>query len=95
MTQLNKESCIHAQILYKEFVQLRRAISLKVNYEKVKFSNFVFAITLVIIMNGHTCKLFENIINDVQNKGSGEINTAKHNYSKNHNLIAEGKGKFL
>ena len=33
-------------------------------------------------MNGHTCKLFENTINDVQNKGNGEINTAKHNYSK-------------
>ena len=29
-----------------------------------------------MIMNGHTCKLFENIINDVQNKGDGEINTA-------------------
>ena len=27
---------------YKEFVLLRRAISLKVNYEKVKFSNCVF-----------------------------------------------------
>ena len=26
----------------KEFVLLRRAISLKVNYEKVKFSNCVF-----------------------------------------------------
>ena len=35
----------------KEFVLLRRAISLKVKYEKVKFSNCVLAITLVI-MNG-------------------------------------------
>ena len=59
----------------KEFVLLRRAISLKVNYEKVKFSNCAFAIT-ILIMNRHTCKLFENIIKDVQNKGSGEVNTA-------------------
>ena len=29
--------------LFKEFVLLRRAISLKVNYEKVKFSNHVFS----------------------------------------------------
>ena len=29
-------------IIYKEFVLLRHAISLKVNYEKVKFSNWVF-----------------------------------------------------
>ena len=50
-------------------------------------------------MNGHTCKLFENIINDAQNKGNGEINTAKHNYLKEGNLIVyklKGlKGKFL
>ena len=39
------------------------------------FSNCVFVITLVI-MNGHTCKLFENVINGVQNKDNGEINTA-------------------
>ena len=56
-------------------VLLSRAISLKVNYEKVKFSNFVFTITLVI-MNGHMCKLFKNVIHDVQNKGNGEKNTA-------------------
>ena len=31
-------------------------------------------------MNGHTCKLFKNITYDVQNKGNGEINAAKHNY---------------
>ena len=47
----------------------------KVNHEKVKFLNCVFAITLVIIY-GHTCKLFENIINDVQNMGNGKINAA-------------------
>ena len=50
-------------ITIKEFVLLGHAIALKVNYEKVKYSNCVFAITLVI-MNGHTCKLFESIIND-------------------------------
>ena len=33
-------------------------------------------------MNVHKCKLFENIINDVQTNGNGEINTAKHNYFK-------------
>ena len=57
-----------------------------------------FAITLVI-MNGHTCKLFDSIINDVQNKGNGEINTAYHNYSKKHNFkvytLYGLKGKFL
>ena len=53
----------------KEFVLLRRAISLKVNFEKVKFSNCVCNL---VIMNGHSCKLFET----VQNKGNGEINTA-------------------
>ena len=43
----------------------------------LKFSNCVFAITFkLMIMNGQTCKLFENIINDVQNKGNGEKNTA-------------------
>ena len=36
---------------------------------------FFFAITTVI-MNGHTCQLFKNIINDVKNKGNGEINVA-------------------
>ena len=60
----------------KEFVLLRRAISLKVNYEKVRFSNCVLFLITLVIMNGHTCKLFENSINDVQNKGNGEINTA-------------------
>ena len=30
----------------------------------------------LVIMNGHTCKSFENIINDVQNNGNGEINTS-------------------
>ena len=29
-----------------------------------------------MIIDGHTCKLFENIINDVQNKGHEEINAA-------------------
>ena len=32
----------YQKVLNKEFVLLRRAISLKVNYEKVKFSNCVF-----------------------------------------------------
>ena len=45
------------------------------------FSNCIFFAITLVIMNGHTCKLFENIINDVQNKGNGEINTAYHNYS--------------
>ena len=31
--------------------------------------------------------IFENIIDDVQNKGNGEINTAYHNFSKKRNLI--------
>ena len=43
--------------------------------KKFNFQTVFFAITLVI-MNGHTCKLFENIINVVQNKDNGEINTA-------------------
>ena len=60
----------------KEFVLSRRAISLKVNYEKVNFSNCVFCDEFSVIINGHTCKLFENIINDIQNKGNGKINTA-------------------
>ena len=59
----------------KEFVLLRRAISLKVNYEKGNFQPVIFATTLVI-MNGHTCKLFENFINDIQHKGKLEINMA-------------------
>ena len=59
----------------KGFVLLRRAISLKVNYENVIILNCVFAITIVI-MNGHKCQLFENIINDVKNMGNGEINVA-------------------
>ena len=32
----------HFELRIKEFVLLRRAISLKVNYEKVNFSNCVF-----------------------------------------------------
>ena len=39
------------------------------------FQTVFFAKTLVI-MNGHICKLFENIINDVQKNGNVEINTA-------------------
>ena len=104
-TQLISIFVFSAQILaplyflyHKEYVLLRRAISLKVNYEKVKFSNCVFGISLVI-MSGHTCKSFEKNINDVQNKGNREINTAQHNYSKKRNLIVyklKGlKGKFL
>ena len=33
-------------------------------------------------MNGHKYLLFKNIINDAQTTGNGEINTAKHSYSK-------------
>ena len=40
-----------------------------------------------MFINGHTCKLFKNILNDVQTVGNGEINTAKYNYSKNCILI--------
>ena len=72
---LSRQNGAHTLILCKEFVLLMRAISLKVKYEKANFSNCVLAITLVI-MNGYTFKLFENIINGVQNKGNGEINTA-------------------
>ena len=32
--------------------------------------------------NGYTYILFKNILNDVQTKGKGEINTALHSYSK-------------
>ena len=35
----------------------------------------IFTITF-LTMNRHTCKLFENILNDDQTKGNGEINTA-------------------
>ena len=33
-------------------------------------------------MNGHTCKLFKNILKDVQFRGNGEIIMALHNYSR-------------
>ena len=62
----------------KEFVLLRCAISLKFNYEKVKFSNCVFCDNFsdyIWTMDIHVNYL-KNIINDVQNKGNGEINTA-------------------
>ena len=45
----SKIPLLHLYLNPKEFVLLRRAISLKVNYEKVKFSNCVFVKTLVII----------------------------------------------
>ena len=32
-------------------------------------------------MNGRTCKLLKRIINGVQAKDNGEINTAEHNYA--------------
>ena len=35
-----------------------------------------------MIINRHTCKLFKNILNNVQTEGNGEIITAKHNYYK-------------
>ena len=38
--------------------------------------------TILVTMNGQTCKLFKNIINDVQTNDNEEINTAEHNYSK-------------
>ena len=61
--------------LSKESVLLRREISLKVFCEKVNFLNCDFAM-LFVIMNKHTCKLFNNILNDVQTKGNGEIITS-------------------
>ena len=70
---IRKWSSFH-ECYKKEFVLLKHAISLKVKYEKVNFQTVFFAIILVII-NGHTCKLFEKSIDDVQNKGNGEINT--------------------
>ena len=60
--------CVFFPFVYnsmKEFVLLRRAISLKVNYEKVKISNWNFC-----------DNLFDNTINNIKNKGNGEINTA-------------------
>ena len=38
----NRTRIICTYATHKEFVLLRRAISLKVNYEKIKFSNCVF-----------------------------------------------------
>ena len=35
-----------------------------------------------MIKKRHTCKLFKNILNDVQTKGNGEIIAVKHNYYK-------------
>ena len=47
-------------------------------------------------MHGHTCELFDNTINNVQNKVNGEINTAYYNNSKNRDLIVyKVKGKKI
>ena len=60
--------------IYKESLPLSTGISLKVICEKVKFSNYDFCNNLMI-MNSHTCKLFSNILNDVQIECNGEIIT--------------------
>ena len=52
----------------------RCEISPKVICEKVKFSNFEFFNNFVT-MNGQTYKIFKNMLNDVQIKDKGEINT--------------------
>ena len=43
--------------------------------EIYQFLNVIFAI-IFTTMNGHTFKLFKNILNDVQTKGEWEINKA-------------------
>ena len=53
-----------------KWASTRKLKKKKKKKKKVNFQIVFFAITLVII-NGHTCKLFENIINDVQIKGNG------------------------
>ena len=62
---------------HKEYVHvlLRSGISLTDICEKVKFSTCVFVI-IFVNMNGHTCKLFQIILDDVRAKGNGEINTS-------------------
>ena len=50
-----------------------REISLKVICEKVKFQTMIFA--FVIVMNRHTCKSFNKILNDVQPEDNVEITT--------------------
>ena len=62
----------------KRFVLLRRKISLKDICEKSNFQTggvFFFA-KIFMTMNGHTSKLFKNILYDVQIECKGEINTA-------------------
>ena len=66
----------------QENILFRREISLKVICEKINFQIVIFAISFVF-MNGHTCKLVKNILDDVQTMITGEINTAEHHYSKN------------
>ena len=56
-------------------VLLRREICLKVICKKSNFQTVIFAIILVTL-NGHTSKLFINILNDVPTEGKGEINMA-------------------
>ena len=58
-----------------EIGHLRLKISRKVLCERVKFSNSGFC-NISVTMNGHTYKLFKNILNDIQTKGKGEVNTA-------------------
>ena len=65
----------------KGSVVLKRAISQNVICEKVTFSNCYFC-NNIMIMNRHTCKLFKNVLNDVQTKDNWEIITAKRNYFK-------------
>ena len=43
--------------------------------KKYHFQTMIFAI-IFMIMNRYTCKLFKNILNDVQTEGNGKIITA-------------------
>ena len=56
----------------KESVLLGPGISLKSFVKKQNFQTVIFEINFVII-NRHTCKLFQNILNDFQFKGNEEI----------------------
>ena len=55
--------------------------------EKAYLNNFVISAIISAFINGNKCKPFKDILNGVQTKGNGEINTTQHNYSKNCILI--------
>ena len=46
----------------------------KSNVQTVRFA------LIYMTIDGHTYKLFQNIVSDVRTKGKWEINTAQHNY---------------